>query len=103
MGYATGGVLISKKKFKKLPPAYQKALKKIGSECLKELASVIRKDNLKAEKVLENNGIKWVHQPDPAEIKMFQQAGATARQNLSGKLFSAELLNKVLGYLDEVR
>ncbi|MBL4665632.1 MAG: TRAP transporter substrate-binding protein DctP [Nitrospinaceae bacterium] len=103
MGYATGGVLISKKKFNKLPPAYQEALKKIGSECLKELVAVIQKDNLKAEKVLENNGVKWVPQPGPAAIKMFQQAGATARQNLSGKLFSPELLNKVLRHLDEVR
>ncbi|MFT4577979.1 MAG: TRAP-type C4-dicarboxylate transport system substrate-binding protein [Nitrospinales bacterium] len=103
MGYATGGVLISKKKFKKLPPAYQEVLKKIGSECLTELSTVIQKDNLKAEKVLENNGIKWVPQPDPAAIKMFQQAGATARQNLIGKLFSPELLNKVLRHLDEVR
>ncbi|HIJ50443.1 MAG TPA: TRAP transporter substrate-binding protein DctP [Nitrospinae bacterium] len=103
MGYATGGVLISKKKFEKLPLAYQEALKKISSESLTELATVIQKDNLKAEKVLENNGIKWVPQPDPAAIKIFQQAGATARQNLSGKLFSTELLNKVLRLLDEVR
>lgn len=103
MGYATGGVLISKKKFEKLPPAYQEALKKIGSEYLTELTTVIKKDNLKAEKVLENNGIKWVPQPDPAALKKFQQAGATTRQNLSGKLFSPELLNKVLRHLDEVR
>jgi TRAP-type transport system periplasmic protein len=103
MGYATGGVLISKRKFEKLPPAYQEALRKIGSECLTELATVIRKDNLKAEKVLENNGIKWVPQPDPAALKEFQQAGVTARQNLSGKLFSPKLLNRVLRHLDEVR
>ena len=103
MGYATGGVLISKKKFEKLPPAYQEALKKISSESLTELATVIQKDNLKAEKVLENNGVKWVAQPDPAALKKFQQAGVTARQNLSGKLFSPELLNKVLQHLDEVR
>ena len=103
MGYATGGVLISKKKFKKLSPAYQEVLKKIGSESLKELAAVIQKDNLKAEKVLENNGIKWGPQPGPAVLKKFQQAGSTASQNLSGKLFSPELLNKVLRHLDEVR
>jgi TRAP-type transport system periplasmic protein len=103
IGYATGGVLISKKKFKKLSPAYQEVLKKIGSESLKELAGVIQKDNLKAEKVLENNGIKWGAQPGPAVLKKFQQAGSTAIQNLSGKLFSLELLNKVLRHLDEVR
>ena len=32
MGYAPGGVLISKKKFDKLLPSYQDALKEIGGE-----------------------------------------------------------------------
>lgn len=103
MGYATGGVLISKRKFKKLSPAYQETLKKIGAESMKELVAIIQKDNLKAEKVLENNGIKWVAQPEEEAKNKFQQAGVTARKNLSGKLFSQELLNKVLRHLDEVR
>ena len=42
IGYATGGVLISKKKFKKLPSAYQEALQKIGSERFAELGTVIQ-------------------------------------------------------------
>ncbi len=103
MGYATGGVLISKRKFKKLSPAYQETIKNIGAECLKELVAVIQKDNLKAEKVLENNGIKWTSEPEPAALKKFQQAGEAARKKLSGKMFSPELLNKVLMHLNEVR
>ncbi len=103
MGFATGGVLISKKKFKKLPPVYQEAIKKIGAECMKELRVLIQKDNLKAEKVLENNGIKWTSKPDAAALKMFQQAGVAARKSLSGKMFSPELLKKVLGHLGAVR
>ena len=103
MGYATGGILISKKKFKKLPPTYQETLKKIGSERFANLAAVIQEDNLKAEKVLESNGIKWIRQPEPAALKKFQQAGVTARKNLIGKLFSPNLLKKVLQYLEEVR
>jgi TRAP-type transport system periplasmic protein len=103
MGYATGGVLISKKKFKKLPPAYQEALQKIGSERFAELGAVIQEDNFKAQKVLESNGIKWTPQPEPAALKQFQQAGVTARKNLVGKLFSPNLLKEVLHYLEEVR
>jgi TRAP-type transport system periplasmic protein len=64
MGYATGGILISKKKFKKLHPAYQEALKKIGSERFAELAAVIREDNLKAEKVLASNGLNGYLNPN---------------------------------------
>jgi len=103
MGYATGGVLISRKKFKKLPAEYQKSLKKIGAECMKDLVAVIQADNLKAEKVLENNGLKWTPEPDPANLKKFQQAGVTVRKSLSGKIFSPELLSKVLGHLAEVQ
>jgi hypothetical protein len=71
-GYATGGVLKSKKKFKKLPPAYQEALQKIGSERFAELAAVIQEDNLKTPKALESNGVKWTPQPEPAALKQFQ-------------------------------
>jgi TRAP-type C4-dicarboxylate transport system substrate-binding protein len=79
--------MILKEKFKKLPPAYQEGLKKIGSECFAELAAVIREDNLKAQKVFESNGIKWTPQPEPGALKHFQQAGVTARKNLVDKLF----------------
>ena len=103
MGYATGGVLISKRKFKKLSPEYKETLKRIGAECTKELVAIIQADNLKAEKVLENNGIKWVPQPDPETLKKFQQAGVKARKSLSGKMFPPELLKKVLGHLAETR
>jgi len=61
MGYATGGVLISKKKFDKLPQPYQSAVKKIATECLRELVQLIQEDNLKAHKVLEKNDVKgWI-------------------------------------------
>jgi hypothetical protein len=64
---------------------------------------VIQKDNLKVQKVLESNGIEWTPQPEPAALKQFQQAGVTARKNLIGKLFSPNLLKKVLQYLEGVR
>ena len=50
MGYATGGILISKKKFDKLPQSYQAAIKKIATECLQELVQLIQQDNIKARK-----------------------------------------------------
>jgi hypothetical protein len=67
------------------------------------LAAVIQENNLKAQKVFENNGVKWIPQPKPAAFKQFQQAGVTARKNLIGKLFSPNLLKKVLQNLEEVR
>jgi hypothetical protein len=44
---------------------------------------VIQEDNLKAQKVLESNEVKWTPQPEPAALKQFQQAGVTARKKWS--------------------
>ena len=103
MGYATGGVLISKKKFDKLPQSYQDAVKKIGEECLDELVELIQKDNLKAYKVLEKNDVKWVALSEEKEKTRFQEAGAIVRKNLAGKYFPEELLDQVLNHLKEFR
>jgi hypothetical protein len=81
MGYSTGGVLISKKKFDKLPPSYQYALKKNGEECLQELAELIQRDNLEAYKVLEKNNVKWVSLPGEKEKARFQEAGARVQKS----------------------
>ena len=86
MRYAPGGVLISKKKFDKLLPLYQDAVKKIGEECLKELVELIQKDNLKAHKVLEKNNVKWVSLPGEKKKGRFQEAGARARKKTGRKI-----------------
>jgi TRAP-type C4-dicarboxylate transport system substrate-binding protein len=101
MGYATGGVLISKNKFDKLPQPYQEAVKKIGEEFLQELVVLIQRDNLKAHKVLEENDVKWVGLPGEKEKARFKQAAAIARKNLAGKYFSIELLDQILNHLKE--
>ena len=103
MGYATGGVLISKKKFEKLPEPYQAAVKKIGAECLQELVQLIQQDNIKARKVLENNGVEWVDLPDKKEMGQFHEAGVAARKNLAGKYIPPQTLDQVLGHLEKFR
>ena len=103
MGYATGGVLISKKKFDKLPQPYQVAMKKIGARCLQELVKLIQTDNLKAHKVLEKNDVKWVALPDGKVMNEFHEAGVVARKSLAGKYFPSELLEEVLNHLKEFR
>ena len=103
MGYATGGVLISKKKFDKLSQSNQEALEKIGAECLQELVELIKKDNIKAHKVLEKNNVKWVDLPGEKERARFQEAGTIARKNLAGKYIPVELLEHVLKHLEQFR
>jgi TRAP-type transport system periplasmic protein len=103
MSYATGGVLISKKKFDKLSQPYQDVVTKIGAEYLQELVQLIQTDNMKAHKVLEKNEVKWVALPDEEEMGRFRKAGALARKTLVEKYFSLEVLDQVLNHLREFR
>lgn len=103
MGYATGGILISKKKFDELPQPYQASIKKIAIESLQDLVQLIQQDNIKARKVLEKNDVKWVDLPDDKEMRRFRKAGVVARTNLVRKYIPLETLDRVLSHLKEFR
>lgn len=103
MGYATGAVLISKKKFSSLPEDCKPVLKQLGKKYLKQLVQTIQKDNASSIGIMQDNGVELTKMPDDKMIQEFHQAGALARKNLAGKLFSPELLRKVLTHLEEVK
>ncbi|MFQ5445276.1 MAG: TRAP transporter substrate-binding protein DctP [Nitrospinales bacterium] len=103
MGYATGAVLMTKKKFKTLPDEYQKILKEVSQKHLAILLRIIQEDNSKSIEVMKKNGLKLAPMPTTDEIKQFHELGAKTRKNLTGKLFSKELLDRVLSHLEEVK
>lgn len=103
MGYATGAVLISKKKFNSLPDDCKPILKQLSKKYLKQLVQTIQKDNATSIDIMQDNGVTLTKMPDKKVIEEFHQAGALARKNLAGKLFSPELLQKVLKHLQEVK
>ncbi len=102
MGYATGGVLISKKVFDSLPDDCKPILKQLSKKYLQQLVETIQKDNASSIKVMLDNGVKLTATPDKKVIEEFHQAGAVARKNMVGKLFSQELLDTVLSHLQEL-
>jgi len=103
MGYATGAVLISKKKFNSLPEDCKPILKQLSKKYLKQLVQTIQRDNATSIGIMQDNGVELVAMPDEKMIREFHQAGGVARKNLVGKLFSSELLQKVLSHLLEVK
>jgi len=103
MGYATGAVLISKKKFNSLPDDCKPILKKLSEKYLKQLVQTIQKDNALSIEIMQDNGVHLTEMPGENVIKEFHQAGAVARKNLVGKLFSPKLLETVLNHLQEVK
>ncbi|MCH8313970.1 MAG: TRAP transporter substrate-binding protein DctP, partial [Nitrospinae bacterium] len=103
MGYATGAVLISKKKFDSLPEDSKPILKELSKKHLSQLVQTIQNDNAISIDILRDNGVELIEMPGKKVIEEFHQAGALARKNLVGKLFSPELLQRVLKYLEEVK
>ncbi|VAX28655.1 TRAP-type C4-dicarboxylate transport system, periplasmic component [hydrothermal vent metagenome] len=103
MGYATGAVLISKKKFDSLPADCKPVLKELSSKYLAQLVQTIQQDNAISIDILQDNGVQLIEMPDEKMIREFHQAGALARKNLVGKVFSAELLQTVLKHLRAVK
>ena len=103
MSYATGGVLMRKKKFDRLPPKHQATLRKLSAKFMKKLVRKIQEDNVKAMEVMYKNGLKSAAMPDSKKLKIFHQAGERTRESLTGNLFSQKLLDQVLTYLSEIR
>jgi TRAP-type transport system periplasmic protein len=99
---AAGAVLISKRTFDKLPPNYQEILHNKGRAYMKKLVRLSRKDNAESIELMKKNGIQLVNVPE-ANLKQFREAGEKARQNLVGKLYSQELLDKVENSLQQFR
>lgn len=103
MGNATGAVLMTKKKFKTLPEKYQEILKEVSRKYLAILLKEIQEDNSKSIEVMQKNGLKLAPMPTPEEIKQFHELGEKTRKNLTGDLFSKELLDRVLSHLEELK
>jgi len=103
MGYATGAVLISKKKFNSLPEDCKPILKELSKKHLKQLVQTIQNDNATSIDIIRDNGVELIEIPEKKVIEEFYRAGALARKNLVGKLFSSELLQRVLKHLQEVK
>ena len=103
MGYATGGVLITKKKFNSLPEEYQEVLRTIGTRHLKNLVRKIQIDNARSIEVMVKNGIEISPLLGEKEIDRFREAGSAARRKLVGKLFPQNLLDRVISHIREIQ
>jgi TRAP-type C4-dicarboxylate transport system substrate-binding protein len=94
MAEATGAVLVSKKFFDALPEDQQKTLLALSAKHLKRLNDLSNADNVKALEALKTQGLEFTAMPGADMMKTYAELGASARAELSGRLFSAELLGK---------
>ena len=95
----TGGVLLTKKAWSKLGAKNQKIVKDVFAAKTKELVVKTRQDNKASKQAVQSAGIQVVTL-DAKALEELQTIGNQVREDLVGKLYSRELLNKVLGYLN---
>lgn len=98
----SGAVLISKSMFDKLEPAHQAILREKGREYMAKLVRLGREDNQASIELMKKNGMEVVKVPEK-NLQEFYSACKTAHQNLVGKLYSQELLNRVTASLEQYR
>ena len=103
MANATGGVLMTKRMFDRLPAKHQKAVREISQRYLKKLVQKIQTDNDQSITLMKQNGLKIAPLPDSNELKKFYAVGREVQKQLNGKLFSQTVLDKVMTHLKEVR
>ena len=103
MGNSTGAVLMTREQFEKIPPEHRKKVLEIAHKVLKDLVRKTQEENNKSIEAMMKSGLKQASAPSAADLEKFQQVGATIRKNLTGKLYSQELLDKVLSHLKAVK
>ncbi|MDT8285968.1 MAG: TRAP transporter substrate-binding protein DctP [Elusimicrobiales bacterium] len=100
---ASGAVLVSRKKFDSLSEDDRAALLAAGEKHFRELTRISRADNAKSIGLLKKSGITFTSPASKAVTAEFAKAGGTARESLTGKLYSAELLERIKKTLSDFR
>ena len=102
LGYALGGVVITQKAYQKIPQKHRKTVGEIFRRNLVTLNAQTRKNNEEALQIMIEEGIQPVD-PTPEELARFQKIAWDAREEMAGRVFSADILHEVTMYLNEVR
>ncbi len=102
VGHGTGALVISKTAWAQVPKKLRDKIAKIAREHLDKLNVEVKEKNEESVKQLESQGIKVIPIPE-GEIKMYKDLGAQVAEQMVGKLYSKEFLERVKKARDEVR
>jgi TRAP-type C4-dicarboxylate transport system substrate-binding protein len=103
MAESTGAILISKKFFDALPADQQKILTDLSAKHVKRLNELSNADNAKALASMQKQGLALGAKPGPDVYAKYAELGRAARRDLVGRLYSAELLDRVEKELADLR
>lgn len=94
----TGAIVLTNKSWSGITAGDKKIIQNIIKSYTRQLVEQTRKDNLASQMALKNNGIKVVTL-DAKALEELKSIGLQVRQDLTGKLYSQALLDKVLKLL----
>jgi len=102
LGYALGGVVITQKAYQKIPQEHRKTVGEIFLRNLVTLNAQTRKNNDEALRIMTQEGIQPVDLPSE-ELARFQEIARDAREEMAGRVFSADIVREITMHLNEVR
>lgn len=91
----TGALVISKKEWDKISAADQAAVKAVLDAKSVQLTASSRKENAESKSALQAAGLQVIV-PAQADVDELRKLGEQVQKNLVGKLYSQQLLDKVL-------
>jgi TRAP-type C4-dicarboxylate transport system substrate-binding protein len=100
---SNGAVLISRKAFDAIAEPDRKVLLELSARHLKRLSLLSRQENEEALAALQKQGLTLSAKATSAVMRRYEELGRQARRELVGKLYPAELLDRVEKALAERR
>jgi len=95
LAHATGVVLISKKYFDGIPPRLSTMLKEEFKHSMANLTSELRKKTEDTVNLIKAGGTGIIPEPSDADLKEFYRVHDRVAQNLAGRIYPRELLDRV--------
>jgi len=95
----TGGILFTKKAWAKIGGKDKAIIKQVVKNAARQMVAQSRLDNVASKAAIQSSGIQIVEM-DPKALEDLRTIGKQVRENLTGRLYSRDLLNKVLGLLN---
>jgi len=99
-----GATIVSKRIWNKVSPESQEKILSICQPYFDRLSEKSREQDKKSIEVLKKSGIEIVRfDPESGTLEFVLETSKKARENLVGKLYSQELLDRTLSLLEEYR
>lgn len=97
-----GGIVISNKKWKKIPDEIKEKLMTSAKRISKELYEKTKTLELEAIETMKKNGLTTIPVPEDS-IEKWRIASEKGVNSMINNIFSGEVFNKMMGYVSEYR